>query len=88
MSNIAKQSLPLHFSLKNKSKIKNYKQTLLFINAVAEIANIENHHPEINFGYNYCSIQFSTHSANGITLFDIICAAQTDQLLFKQDLKA
>ena len=69
-------------------KFKNYQQTLLFINAVAEIANIENHHPEINFGYNYCSIQFSTHSANGITLFDMICAAQTDQLLFKQDLKA
>lgn len=68
-------------------KFQNYQQTLFFINAVAEIAQTENHHPEITFGYNHCKIQFITHSANGITLFDMICAAQADHLLFKQEFK-
>lgn len=68
-------------------KFQDYQQTLLFINAVAEIAHTENHHPEIKFGYNHCSIQFFTHSANGITLFDMICAAQADHFLFRQDFK-
>lgn len=69
-------------------KFKDYHHTLLFVNAVANIVHNENHHPEINFTYNQCSIQFSTHSANGITLFDLICAARVDQLLCKQDFEA
>ena len=59
---------------------EDYYQTLAFINACAWIAHQENHHPEINFSYNKCSINFTTHSAHGITLFDFICAAQIDQL--------
>lgn len=66
-------------------KFKDYHQTLLFINAVAEIVHFENHHPDIKFGYNYCAIHFSTHSAGGITIFDLICAAQIEQLLSKKD---
>lgn len=71
-------------SISRKFKFKNYKQTLLFINAVAAIAEKENHHPEITFGYNNCSINYSTHSAGGITLFDLICAAHIDQLMTKE----
>lgn len=81
------QSDPSGKYISRTYKLQNYQQTLLFINAVAEIAHTENHHPEITFGYNHCSIHFFTHSANGITLFDIICAAQVDHLLFKQDFK-
>lgn len=66
-------------------KFKDYYQTLEFINAVASIVHQENHHPDIKFGYNHCTIYFSTHSAGGITLFDLICAAQIEQLLSKQN---
>ena len=66
-------------------KFKDYHQTLLFINTIALIIHEENHHPDIKFGYNSCSVCFSTHSANGITLFDFICAAHIDQLILKQD---
>ena len=66
-------------------KFKDYHQTLLFINAIALIIHEENHHPDIKFGYNTCTVCFSTHSANGITLFDFICAARIDQLILKQD---
>lgn len=58
---------------------KDYHQTLSFINGIASIIHTENHHPNISFGYNNCTINYSTHSANGITLFDLICAAKIEQ---------
>lgn len=61
-------------------EFKNYNDTLAFINAAAAIAKKENHHPNIEFSYNTCTIHYSTHSASGITLYDFICAAQIDQL--------
>ena len=69
-------------------KFKDYQHTLLFINAISNIIKHENHHPEIRFGYNYCTIHYSTHSAKGITLFDLISAAQIEQLNLKQEFKA
>lgn len=72
-------------SISRAFKFKDYHQTLHFINAVAAIVNQENHHPNITFGYNNCSISFSTHSVAGITLFDLICAAHIDQLMSKQE---
>lgn len=68
-------------------RFKNYNETLLFINAVTKIVCIENHHPNICFGYNHCTITYSTHSAKGITLFDFICAAKIEQLLTQQNFK-
>lgn len=64
---------------------KNYFQVLAFVNAAAWIAHQENHHPDISFGYNKCTVLYSTHSANGLTLFDFICAAKTDQLLINEE---
>jgi len=72
-------------SIIRKFKFIDYYQTLKFINSVANIINQENHHPDINFGYNTCTISFSTHSAGGITLFDIICAAHIDKLFSTAD---
>lgn len=69
-------------------KFKDYHQTLLFINSVAEITHTENHHPNICFSYNQCEITYSTHSAKGITLFDFICAAKIQQLLLHKNYKA
>ena len=69
-----KQQIFRHF------KFKNYINTLEFINAVAKIALQENHHPNIEFAYNTCSIHYSTHSAAGVTQYDFICAAHIDKI--------
>lgn len=61
-------------------QFKNYEKTLKFINHVAEIAIEQDHHPEIQFGYNYCSIKYSTHETNYVTMKDLICAAKIEQL--------
>lgn len=65
----------------NKSfSFNNYCQTIGFINAIVYIAQQQDHHPEINFGYNSCTISFSTYSIGGLSMNDFICAARIDQL--------
>ena len=53
---------------------------LSFVNAVAHIANTEDHHPDLELGYNYCRMKFSTHSIGGLSENDFICAAKIDAL--------
>lgn len=60
---------------------KNYHQTIAFVNAVTWIAHKEDHHPEICFGYNSCTIKLITHDIKGISLNDMIVAAKINQLL-------
>ena len=59
---------------------KNYYETVSFDNAVAWIANTQDHHPDMSFGYKQCRIEYSTHSIKGISENDFICAAKIDQL--------
>jgi 4a-hydroxytetrahydrobiopterin dehydratase len=53
---------------------------MAFVNALAYIANQENHHPDLEVGYNYCHIKFFTHAVGGLTQNDFICAAKIDKL--------
>lgn len=57
-----------------------YHATIGFVNAVAWIANREDHHPDLTVGYNRCGVVWSTHSASGVTLNDVICAAKIERL--------
>ncbi len=57
-----------------------YPETIAFVNAVAAIAQREDHHPDLSVHYDHCDVVWSTHSAGGVTLNDIICAAQVDGL--------
>ena len=60
---------------------KNYYETMAFVNALAWIAHREDHHPDIEVGYNRCYIRYSTHSIGGLSTNDFICAARIDKLL-------
>jgi 4a-hydroxytetrahydrobiopterin dehydratase len=51
-----------------------------FVNALAHIANSEDHHPDLEVGYNYCRVRYWTHAVGGLSENDIICAAKVDQL--------
>jgi 4a-hydroxytetrahydrobiopterin dehydratase len=59
----------------------NYYQIMSFVNAVAWIANREDHHPELTVSYNKCRVEFSTHAIDGLSENDFICAARVDALL-------
>ena len=58
----------------------NFHETMAFVNALAWIAHAEDHHPDLALGYNRCTVRFNTHSVNGISINDFICAAKLDAL--------
>ncbi len=63
-----------HFSFKN------FYKTMAFVNAIAWMANQENHHPDLEVGYNYCIVHYATHAIKGLSENDFICAAKVDAL--------
>ncbi len=67
--------------LSSDFKFKNYYQTMAFINAIAWMAHQENHHPDLEVGYNHCKVRYSTHAMKDLTENDFICAAKIDQLM-------
>ena len=48
-----------------------FKQAMTFVNGVADLAEAENHHPDIAVSYNRVVLRWSTHSAGGITGLDL-----------------
>ena len=60
---------------------KNYHETISFVNALAWIANAEDHHPDLAVSFNRCVVRFNTHSIGGISINDFICAAKADALI-------
>jgi len=62
-------------------KFRDYLQTMNFANAVAWIAQQEDHHPELHISYHQCVIFYTTHSVHGLSINDFICAAHIDALL-------
>ena len=67
-------------ALQKTYRFPDYYRTIAFVNAVAWIANQQDHHPDLDVRYNRCGVTFSTHDAGGITHNDLICAARIDAL--------
>lgn len=58
-----------------------FHRTMAFVNAVAWLAHVEDHHPDLAVGYGRCTVRFSTHSVGGLSINDFICAAKVDALM-------
>jgi 4a-hydroxytetrahydrobiopterin dehydratase len=67
-------------SLTRSLKFKDFYRTMSFVNALAHIANIEDHHPDLEVGYGYCRVAYSTHAIGGLSENDFICAAKIDRI--------
>lgn len=67
-------------SLHREWKFRNFYHTMSFVNAVAHIANAEDHHPDMEVGWGYCRIKYATHAIKGLSENDFICAAKVDAL--------
>jgi 4a-hydroxytetrahydrobiopterin dehydratase len=65
-------------ALRREFAFKDFYRTMSLVNAVAHIANIEDHHPDLEVGYNYCRVKFTTHAIQGLSENDFICAAKID----------
>ena len=60
---------------------RNYYETMAFVNALAWVSHKEDHHPELVVSYNKCEVRYDTHSVQGLSENDFICAAKADALL-------
>jgi len=68
-------------TISRRFEFKGFYKTIAFINAMAWIANTEDHHPDFSAGYNYCEVSFTTHAIAGLSENDFICAARVNELL-------
>jgi 4a-hydroxytetrahydrobiopterin dehydratase len=62
-------------------QFKNFPAAIEFVNAVAEIAEREWHHPDIDIRWNKVTLALTTHDAGGLTEKDFALAKKFDRLL-------
>lgn len=63
--------------LEKEFEFKDFKEALAFVNKVGELAESENHHPDINLhGWNKVTVSLSTHSIGGLSENDFIVASK------------
>lgn len=55
-----------------------FRDTIVFVNRVATLADTHDHHPNIDIRYDNVTITLSTHDAGGITEKDLALAEQID----------
>ncbi|MBU1689529.1 MAG: 4a-hydroxytetrahydrobiopterin dehydratase [Gammaproteobacteria bacterium] len=61
-------------------RFDDYYQTMAFVNAAAWVSHREDHHPDLEVGYNQCRVRYHTHDVNGLSENDFLCAAKIDAL--------
>lgn len=66
--------------LTRKFKFKNFAEALGFVNEVGRIAEEQNHHPDITFGWGEARVTVFTHKIDGLTPSDFIFAAKVDRI--------
>ncbi len=67
--------------LHREFRFTNFHETMAFVNALAFVAHREDHHPDLEVGYNRCAVRYSTHAIGGLSRNDFICAARINALL-------
>ena len=59
---------------------KGFYKTMAFVNAVAWVANAENHHPDLEISWSETKVSITNHSAGGLTEADFELASKIDAL--------
>mmetsp|Transcript_13066 Transcript_13066/g.23048 ORF Transcript_13066/g.23048 Transcript_13066/m.23048 type:complete len:179 (-) Transcript_13066:745-1281(-) len=68
-------------ALVRKFTAKGFTQAMRFLNELAELAEVEGHHPDFHLtNYRDVEVRLTTHKVKGLTLYDFILAAKVDQI--------
>ncbi len=67
-------------SIVRVATLKDFKAAMLYVGAVAYLAEAANHHPDIAVAWNKVTLTLSTHSAGGLTSKDFALAEQISAL--------
>jgi 4a-hydroxytetrahydrobiopterin dehydratase len=67
-------------SIQRDMVFKNFDKAMDFVNTVADLAEFEQHHPDIDIRYNKVKLVLSTHAIGGLSRNDFILAAKIDAI--------
>ena len=62
-------------------RFKDFKEVMVFVNKVADLAENEGHHPNITIDYSKVNIVIWTHAIGGLSENDFILAAKIDKII-------
>lgn len=68
-------------SLTRNFAFKGFAKAVYTANLAAWLADKEGHHPDVSFGWGYCTVLFTTHDIGGLSENDFICAAKLDRMV-------
>jgi 4a-hydroxytetrahydrobiopterin dehydratase len=71
--------------IRKRFSFKNFKEAMVFINKVADIAEEQGHHPDIYISYNKVELMLFTHAVGGLSENDFIMAAKIDEIWKERD---
>jgi 4a-hydroxytetrahydrobiopterin dehydratase len=64
---------------------RTFRDAVRFVNAVADLAEDRDHHPDVDIRWNKVTLRLSTHSAGGLTPVDFELADAIDALMAPAD---
>ncbi len=67
--------------IRREFRFPDFAAALRFVNAVGDLAESANHHPDIDIRWNRVTLRLSTHSRGGLTDLDFALAARVDALV-------
>jgi 4a-hydroxytetrahydrobiopterin dehydratase len=67
-------------ALEREFAFDSFADAIAFVDRLAEVADAENHHPDIDIRFKRVLVRWSTHSAGGVTDRDRELAGRTDEL--------
>ncbi|HIH16803.1 MAG TPA: 4a-hydroxytetrahydrobiopterin dehydratase [Candidatus Diapherotrites archaeon] len=67
-------------SISRAFKFKDFKENMAFVNKVAELAESEGHHPDMEVKWNRLTLRLSSHAIGGLSENDFVLAAKIDAL--------
>lgn len=67
-------------ALEREFRFRDFAEALAFVNRVGELAEAENHHPDVAIHWNRVTLRWWTHAQNAITERDRELAARSDAL--------
>ncbi len=61
-------------------RFKDFKESMKFVNRVADLAEEEGHHPDIAISWNKVTLTLTTHAISGLSQNDFILAAKINKI--------
>ncbi len=72
-------------NLKKRFSFKDFAESIHFVNQVGAIAERQDHHPDISFGWGYAEFSITTHDRGGLTEKDFALAEKIEELLIADE---